>query len=84
MQCAQLLDLVAKKLHPDSQLFIHREDLEGVPAHPKCPAAAGKVVACVLDSHQSAQQGVAVKLLAHLELDHSTDVFLGRTEAVDG
>jgi hypothetical protein len=84
MHRAQLLDLVAEKLHPDGQLFIHREDLESVAAHPEGTAAARKVVAGVLDANQSAQQGVPVELLANLELDHSADVLLRRTQAVYG
>ena len=83
MEGAQPLDLVAEELHPDRELLIHREHLEGVPPDPEGAAAAGQIVARVLDPDQPAQQRVPLDLLADLQLDHSADVLLRRTQAVD-
>ena len=50
MQVVQPLDLVAEHLDPDREFLVHREDLDGVAAHPERAAGEGQVVAGVLDA----------------------------------
>ncbi len=49
LQCGKRLDLIAKELHPDGMLFIHREDLNGVTAYPESTAGASQIIAGVLN-----------------------------------
>ncbi len=84
MQRRERLDLVAEEFDPDRVLFVHREDLEGVAAHPEGAAGAGQIVARVLDVDQRPQQFVAVALFADPQPDHAVDVLLRGAQAVDG
>lgn len=83
MEGGQRLDLVAEHLDPHGQLFVHREDLDGVAAHPEGATGEGHVVAGVLDVDEAAQQRVAVEFVADLQRHHPVDVLLRRTQAVD-
>jgi hypothetical protein len=83
VQRHQPLDLVAEELDPDRELLVDREHLEGVPADPERAPREAHVVAGVLDLDQSAQDRVAVVLVAHLEPDHPVDVLLRGAQAVD-
>ena len=53
------------------------------PLHPERAAGERKIVSCVLDLDQAAEQLVAVERLPDLERDHPVEVGLGRAEAVD-
>ncbi len=58
------VDLVAEELDPVHQLFVDRDELERVAAHPKRSAHQVEVVAPVLHPDQLAQKLVAVDRLA--------------------
>ena len=83
VQRGDRLDLVAEELDPDGQLLVHRDDLDGVPAHPERAARERHVVAGVLHGDELAQQLVAVHLVAHRQRHHPVDVLLRRAQAVD-
>jgi hypothetical protein len=83
VQRVQAVDLVAEELDPQRELLVHRDDLDGVPAHPERAAGEGQVVARVLHLHEPAQQVVAVHGLAQLQPRHPVDVLLRRPQAVD-
>ena len=79
----QPLDLVAEELHPDRELLVDREHLEGVAPDPERAAAERHVVAGVLDLDEPAQDRVAVALLPDAQVEHAVDVLLRGAEAVD-
>ena len=66
MHVVQRLDLVAEELDADRQLFIGRDDLDGVAADPERPPGERHVVAGVLDVDQQPQQRVTRNLVADL------------------
>ena len=83
MQGRQPLDRVAEHLDAHRELFVLRDDLDGVAAHSERAAGERDVVAGVLDLDQLAKQLVALDLLAHLEPDHAVDVLLRSAKAVN-
>ena len=58
------LDLVAPHLDSHSLLFVRRENLHRITAHPERPALEAHVVTRVLDFHQRSENVVARDLLA--------------------
>ena len=64
MQGHQPLDLIAKHLHADRVLLVHRKDFYGIPANSEGAALKTDVVADVLHLHELAQHGVAFDFLA--------------------
>ncbi len=83
VQVVQRLDLVAEELDAHRQLFVGRDDLDGVAADPERAAGEGQVVAGVLDVDQQPQQGVAGHLGADPQLHRAVQVGLRRAQAVD-
>ena len=77
------LDLIAEHLDADRELFIDRDDLDRVAAHPERAAREVDVVALVLHRHELADEPVAVDPLPDLQRHHRAEVLLGRAEAVD-
>ena len=55
VQRVDLVDLVAEELDADRQLFVHRDDLDGVAAHPEGATREGEIVARVLHPDELAQ-----------------------------
>jgi hypothetical protein len=78
------LDGVAEELDADGGVgLVGREDLDDVATHAERTAVKIDVVSLVLDVDQHAEQVVATKLLADLEVDEQTGVTLGGADAVD-
>src|SRR5690606_32567339 len=78
------LDLVAPVLDADRvALGVDREELDDVAPHAEGAAVEVDVVALVLDVDHAAEQLVAAKLLADLQIDEHLLVPLGRADAVD-
>ena len=77
------LDLVPEELDPDRELFVDRDDLDRVAAHPERAAGEGEVVAGVLHADEPAQQVVALDPVTDLQPGHPVDVLLRGAEAVD-
>ena len=47
-----LLDLIAKHLNADREFFVHGNDFNGIPAHPKGAALESHIVSLVLHIHK--------------------------------
>ena len=77
------LDLVAEELDAHGELFVHRDDLDGVAAHPEGAPGEREVVAGVLHLHEPAEQVVALDRVADPEPGHPVDVLLRGAQAVD-
>ena len=83
MQVVERLDLVTEELDPHRQLFVRRDDLDGVAADTKAAAGERHVITRVLHVDQQPEQCVAVDLVADLHLDGTVEVGLRSAEAVD-
>src|SRR5699024_9449661 len=76
MQVVQPVDLVAEHLHPDRQLLISRDDLNGVATHPEGSTVESDVVTGVLHIDQRTQEDVPVDLTANLQFGRTVQVRL--------
>ena len=79
----QGFDLVTEEFDAQRELFVLRDDLDGVAAHAEGAAGERHIVAGVLHGHEPFEQFVAIAFVAPVQGDHAVDVFLGCAEAVD-
>ena len=83
MQYGELVDFITEHFDADGEFLVHRDDLDGVPAHTERAAVKVHVVTRVLHRHELAQQLVAVNLLTATQSHHLLNVLLGRAQTVN-
>ncbi len=83
VQRVEGLDLVAEHLDADRELFVDRDDLDRVAAHPELAAREVVVVALVLHIDEVADEPLAIDALPDLQGNRRREVLVGSAEAVD-
>ncbi|SLD58331.1 Uncharacterised protein [Mycobacteroides abscessus subsp. massiliense] len=83
MQIIECLYLVTEEFDANGQLFVGRDDLDGVSAYPEGAAGEGHVIAVVLHVDQQPQQRIARHLQPHVQLHRTIQVRLRSTQSVD-
>ena len=77
------LHFIPPELDPISEIFVGGKDLHHISPHPKGTPVKVKVVALVLDLHQTGQEALPGIGAAFLHINHHPLIDLGRPQAVN-
>ncbi len=83
MQLGKRLDFVTEHLNANGELFVYRDDFDGIAADPECSPEEGDIVSLILHTHECPSHFFPGDALADVERQHRLEILFGRTQAVD-